>query len=81
MQHTLMAARMYTLHIEKMQEGKTTYYLGKINDLRWFLVEWNSIEQVKELAPYILKDYLETAKEMKKITKYKNMLQFTLQVA
>jgi hypothetical protein len=76
-----MAAKVYTLQIQKMQEGKTTYYLGKVPWLRGFLVEWNTVEKVKELAPYILKDYLETVEEMKKANQYRKMLQFSLQSA
>ncbi len=72
---------MYTLNIQKMEENKQTYYLWKIDWLKGFLVEWTTIEKVKELAPYILKDYLETIEEMKKVIQYKNMIQFSFQTA
>ncbi|MCW3159664.1 hypothetical protein [Chryseobacterium oryctis] len=76
-----MAAKNYELKIRKMQEGKEIYYLGSIDGLTGFLVEGETIEKVKELAPFILKDYLEAVEEMKKVNQFRKKLQFSLQTA
>lgn len=57
---------MYTLHIERMEEKDHTYYLGEVKELRGLFVYGKSEQEVKEIAPSLINDYLEVEEKMKK---------------
>lgn len=76
-----MEVPQYELTIREMNENGEIYFLGKIEGLPWFLVEGDSVEQVKEYAPSVLQAFLESEEELRKEMELKKRMRFTLQAA
>ncbi len=50
--------------IEKYNENWTIYYLWKSPELKWLLIEADSIEELEEKAGWVITAYVETMEEI-----------------
>ncbi len=65
------------IFIEEYNENWISYFLWTSPELEWFLVEANSIEELKEETPWVIKMYIEAINEVeenKKKQYFKNLL-------
>lgn len=63
--------------IEEYNEDWVVYFLWTSPELEWLLIEADTIEDLKEKAPWVIKMYIESANEIeekKKISFLKNLL-------
>jgi len=40
-----------TVDIKKIQENWDTYFLATSKDISWFLVEWNTLDDIIDISP------------------------------
>ena len=52
--------------IEEHNEDWAVYYLWTSPELEWLLIEADSIEEFKEIAPWVIKAYIETINDIEK---------------
>ncbi len=61
---------MYKILVQKHMEDGKVYYLGTCKQVPWFLVEWNTKEEIHKLAPVIMKEFLSA--KIERVAKIKN---------
>lgn len=66
----------YTLTTQKFVEWKHTYYLWKVAELKWLTIYGRTANEVEEIAPAMIDDFIQTRKEIDRENAIKAKLHF-----
>ena len=72
---TAMSPKVIRITIEEIVQDGEKYYLARSPDVRWFLTQTDTIEEMMELAPQVMSDFLEASKKIMEKEQEKKLVQ------
>ncbi len=70
----------YTLTTQKFIEWKHTYYLWKVAELKGLTIYGKTVKEIEELAPDMIKEFIQARKEIDKENASKTKVHFKREI-